>query len=95
MRDDQYMVVLQRTKADAAEEGAYRLLPLLQWLMNFRPATHDGDDVEYMTTAEIQVALAEMVSLDLNEISSVMCQLGYQVSLALTHPSWPLLRTDC
>lgn len=94
MRDDQYMVVLQRAKADAAEEGTYRLLPLLQWLKNFRPATHDDDDVEYMTTADIQVALAEMVTLDLNVISSVMCQLGYEVSMATVHPTWAMLRAD-
>lgn len=94
MNDDQYGVALRRVKAAAVDAGADRLLPLLQWLLNYRPATHDGDDVEYMTSAEIQVTLAEMVTLELNEISSVMCQLGYEVSVALTHPAWPMLRCD-
>lgn len=96
MRDDNYLVVLHKNM-DAVRDGEARdeMMPLLQWLMNYRPATlGHGDDVEYMTTAEIQTTLADMVTLDLNLISTVMWRLGYEVSMATVHPTWAMLRAD-
>ena len=95
MSIDNYLEVLQKNM-DAVKNGEAKdeMMPLLQWLMNYRPATHDGDDVEYMTTAEIQSTLADMVTVDLNVISTVMWRLGYEVSMATVHPTWAMLRAD-
>lgn len=92
MRDDNYLVVL-RNNMDAVRNGEAKeeMMPLLQWLMNYRPATFDGDDVEYKTSAEIQTTLAEMATIDLNVISTVMWRLGYEISVATIHPTWAML----
>lgn len=71
------------------------LMPLLQWLCHWRPAVADADeDVEYMTSAEIQQVLGDMVTLELNEISVIMWRLGYQVSVATVHPTWAMRRVE-
>lgn len=95
MRDDQCLEVLHKIM-DAVKNGEAKdeMMPLLQWLMNYRPATYDGDDVEYKTTAEIQATLADMVTLGLNLISTVMWRLGYEVSVLTVHPTWAMLRVD-
>jgi hypothetical protein len=95
MSNDRYLDVLYQNVA-AVKEGQSpdRLMPLLQWLMNYRPAECDGNDVEYKTTAEIQVTLSEMVTLDLNEISTVMWRLGYEVSVVTIHPAWAMKPAD-
>ena len=95
MNDDNYLKVLKKN-IEAVKEGESKdeWMPLLQWLMNWRPATYDGDDVEYKTTAEIQVELADIVTLELNAISTIMWRLGYEVSVALTHPAWAMIPTN-
>ena len=95
MRDDQYLEVLHKNM-DAVKNGEAKeeMMPLLQWLMNYRPATCDGDDVEYKTSAEIQATLADMATIDLNVISTVMWRLGYQVSMATVHPTWAMRQAD-
>lgn len=92
MSNDRYLEVLNKN-IEAVNEGEApdELMPLLQWLMNYRPAEFDGDDVEYKTTAEIQSALAEIVSIDLNKIATVMWRLGYEVSTAVIHPAWAMI----
>lgn len=92
MNDDQYLEVLHKNM-EAVREGEAKeeMMPLLQWLMNYRPATGDGDDVEYKTSAEIQTTLAEMATIDLNVISTVMWRLGYEISTATIHPTWAML----
>ena len=95
MGNDRYLEVLHKNiEAVRAGESPNELMPLLQWLMNYRPAEYDGDDVEYKTTAEIQTTLAEMVMLDLNEISTVMWRVGYEVSVATIHPTWSMKQAD-
>lgn len=95
MRDDQYLEVLHKNM-DAVKNGEAKeeMMPLLQWLMNYRPADYDGDDVEYKTSAEIQATLADMATIDLNVISTVMWRLGYQVSVATVHPTWAMRQAD-
>ena len=92
MSCDSYLVVLHKNM-DAVKNGEAKdeMMPLLQWLMNYRPATYDGDDVEYKTSAEIQATLADMATIDLNVISTVMWRLGYQVSVATVHPTWAMI----
>lgn len=92
MNGDQYLEVLHKNM-EAVREGEAKeeMMPLLQWLMNYRPATYDGDDVEYKTSAEIQTTLAEMATIDLNVISTVMWRLGYEISVATIHPTWAML----
>lgn len=95
MRDDNYLVVLHKNM-EAVREGEAKeeMMPLLQWLMNYRPASFDGDDVEYKTTAEIQTTLADMVTIDLNLISTVMWRLGYEVSVSTVYPTWAMIPTN-
>lgn len=95
MRDDNYLVVLHKNM-DAVKNGEAKeeMMPLLQWLMNYRPASFDGDDVEYKTTAEIQAILADMVTIDLNLISTVMWRLGYEVSVLTVHPTWAMIQAN-
>lgn len=95
MSCDSYLVVLQKNM-DAVKNGEARdeMMPLLQWLMNYRPADYDGDEVEYKTSAEIQATLADMATIDLNVISTVMWRLGYQVSVATVHPTWAMRSAD-
>lgn len=92
MNDDQYLEVLHKNM-EAVREGDAKeeMMPLLQWLMNYRPATYDGDDVEYKTTAEIQATLADIVTIELNVISTVMWRMGYEVSVATVYPTWAML----
>lgn len=92
MSCDSYLVVLHKNM-DAVKNGEAKdeMMPLLQWLMNYRPADYDGDDVEYKTSAEIQATLADMATIDLNVISTVMWRLGYQVSVATVHPTWAMI----
>ena len=92
MNDDNYLEILKKNK-EAVNEGTSHeeFMPLLQWLMNYRPATFEGDDVEYKTSADIRTELAEIVTLDLNAISTIMWRLGYEVSVALTHPAWAMI----
>lgn len=94
MSNDRYLEVLKEN-VNAVKEGQSpdRLMPLLQWLMNYRPASYDGDNVEYKTSAEIQVTLSEMVTLDINEISTIMWRLGYEVSVTAIHPTWAMIPT--
>lgn len=89
-----YLEVL-RKNMDAVRDGEAKeeMMPLLQWLMNYRPATYDDTDAEYKTTAEIQTTLADMVTLDLNVISTVMWRLGYEVSTITVHPTWAMTPT--
>lgn len=93
MNNDNYLEVL-RKNMEAVREGEAKeeMMPLLQWLMNYRPASFDGTDVEYKTTAEIQATLADIVSLDLNVISVVMWRLGYEVSVEIVHPAWAMIQ---
>ena len=93
MSNDRYLEVL-RENINAVRDGESpdEMMPLLQWLMNYRPASYDGDDVEYKTTAEIQAMLADMVTIDLNVISTVMWRLGYEVSVATIHPTWAMIQ---
>ena len=95
MNDDQYLEVLHKNM-DAVKNGEAKdeMMPLLQWLMNYRPADYDGDDVEYKTSAEIQATLADMATIDLNVISTVMWRLGYQVSVATVHPTWAMIQAN-
>lgn len=95
MRDDNYLVVLHKNM-DAVKNGEAKeeMMPLLQWLENYRPASFDGDDVEYKTTAEIQAILADMVTIDLNLISTVMWRLGYEVSVLTVHPTWAMIQAN-
>lgn len=95
MRDDQYLEVLHKNM-DAVKNGEAKeeMMPLLQWLMNYRPASCAADDVEYKTTAEIQATLADMVTIDLNVISTVMWRLGYEVSVSTVYPTWAMKQTD-
>ena len=92
MSNDNYLEVLH-ANMDAVKNGEAKeeMMPLLQWLMNYRPAAYDGDDVEYKTSAEIQTTLAEMATIDLNVISTVMWRLGYEISVATIHPTWAML----
>lgn len=92
MSGDDYLKEL-RDNVAAIENGSSpeELMPLLQWLANFRPSVTDGQNVEYMTTADIQTELSDIVTLDLNAISTVMWRLGYRVSVALTHPAWAMM----
>lgn len=95
MNDDKYLEVLRKNmEAVTNGEAKDEMMPLLQWLMNYRPATYDGDDVEYKTSAEIQATLADMATIDLNVISTVMWRLGYQVSVVTVHPTWAMLPSD-
>lgn len=95
MTDDQYLEVLH-INMDAVKDGEAggEMMPLLQWLMNYRPADYDGGGVEYKTSAEIQSTLADMATIDLNVISTVMWRLGYQVSVATVHPTWAMRQID-
>lgn len=92
MSNDRYLDVLQKN-IEAVREGESpeELMPLLQWLMNYRPAEFDGTDVEYKTTSEIQSTLSDIVSIDRNKISTVMWRLGYEVSMAYIHPAWAMV----
>ena len=91
---DNYLEVLHKNmEAVQSGESKEEMMPLLQWLMNYRPASYDGDDVEYKTTAEIQSTLADMVTIDLNLISTVMWRLGYEVSVSTVYPTWAMIPT--
>ncbi len=92
MSNDNYLEVLHKNM-DAVKNGEAKeeFMPLLQWLMNYRPASFEGDDVEYKTSADIRTELAEIVTFDLNAISTIMWRLGYEVSVALTHPAWAMI----
>ena len=95
MSCNSYLEVLhQNMEAVKGGEARDEMMPLLQWLMNYRPADYDGDDVEYKTSAEIQATLADMATIDLNVISTVMWRLGYQVSVATVHPTWAMRQAD-
>lgn len=92
---DVYLDVLNENISAVAAGGSQAsLMPLLQWLLHWRPAGDEDDDAEYMTSAEIQQMLGDMVSLDLNEISVIMWRLGYRVSVATVHPTWALKRVE-
>lgn len=95
MSNDNYLEVLQKNM-DAVRNGEAKeeMMPLLQWLLNYRPATCGDDDVEYKTTAEIQSTLADMVTIDLNLISTVMWRLGYEVSVSTVYPTWAMIPTN-
>lgn len=95
MNNDNYLEVLHKNM-DAVKNGEAKeeMMPLLQWLMNYRPATYDGDDVEYKTTAEIQATMADMVTIDLNLISTVMWRLGYEVSVSTVYPTWAMIQAN-
>ena len=95
MSNDNYLEVLHKSM-DAVKNGEAKeeMMPLLQWLLNYRPATNYGDDVEYKTTAEIQSTLADMVTIDLNLISTVMWRLGYEVSVSTVYPTWAMIPTN-
>ena len=91
MSNDNYLEVLRKNMVAVRDgDSNDEMMPLLQWLLNYRPATHESDDVEYKTTAEIQATLADMVTIDLNVISTVMWRLGYEVSVATVHPTWAM-----
>ena len=92
MSNDQYLDNLNK-QIEAVREGESpeELMPLLQWLKNWRPASYDGDDVEYKTSTEIQATLADIVTIELNVISTVMWRMGYEVSVATVHPTWAML----
>lgn len=93
MNNDNYVEVLRKNMVAVRDgEAKEEMMPLLQWLMNYRPASFDGTDVEYKTTAEIQTTLADMVTLDLNVISTVMWRLGYEVSVVTVHPTWAMIQ---
>lgn len=92
MNDDNYLEVLNANVEAVKEEKApAEYMPLLQWLQNYRPASFEGNDVEYKTSADIQTELAEIVTLELNAISTIMWRLGFEVSVELTHPAWAMI----
>ena len=95
MRDDQYLEVLHKNM-DAVKNGEAKeeLMPLLQWLKHWRPAQDGEAMVEYLTSAEIQSTMSELMNIDLNLISTTMWRLGYEVSVAATHPAWAMIMTD-
>ena len=92
MNKDRYLDVLN-ANIGAVEKGESpeELMPLLQWLRHWRPASDDDNNVDYMTTSEIRSTMSELVTLDLNLISTIMWRLGYEVSVAALHPAWAMI----
>ncbi len=93
MSTDNYLELLNKN-IEAATGSNEELIPLLHWLRHWRPAKDDVPFVDYLTTAEIQSAMSDMVNIDLNLISTIMWRLGYEVSVAATHPAWGMIMTD-
>lgn len=90
-----YLEILNEN-IEAVKAGGYaeELMPLLQWLKHWRPAQDGEAMVEYITSAEIQSTMSELMNIDLNLISTTMWRLGYEVSVAATHPAWAMIMTD-
>lgn len=90
-----YLEILnENIEAVKAGDYAEELMPLLQWLKHWRPAQDGEAMVEYITSAEIQSTMSELMNIDLNLISTTMWRLGYEVSVAATHPAWAMIMTD-